>query len=404
MKRIALVGNMNNNFFAITRYLRDAGYDAHLFYRLAMEHFQPSADTFKEDYINYCHQVHWLDDGFHNVDAKEIKEALKGFDIYIGQGEEAAAAYLAGFNIDVYYPYGSDVYKYSYLPQEFKLLSKMKSLVVANDTRPTYKQMQRGTMAKYLRGAIVNAGHILAETTNEKFEEKLKGLQYKGIYENVPMPFIYVPEYDELRDADIAFPAKNIIDSIRATHDFILLYHGRQEWKTYHNDFTGKNTHYLVQGFADHVKNNAASKSCLVMLEYGSDVMHTKELVKELGIEQNVFWLPKMYRKEIMYVIKQVDVCSGEFGYSYLTFGTIVEAMLMKKPVITYRDDSLYTAQYPKLYPCFNAREPHEIAAAITEAAQNPDETKAMGMAASEWIRKNFIAHPLQHLVNIIEQ
>lgn len=404
MKRVALVGNMNNNFFAITRYLRDVGYDAHLFYRLAMEHFQPSADTFKEDYVNYCHQVHWLDHGFHNVDVTEVKEALKGFDIYIGQGEEAAAAYLAGFNINVYYPYGSDVYKYSYLPQEFKLLSKIKSLIVANDTRPTYKQMQRGTMAKYLRGAIANAGHILAETTNEKFEEKLNGLQYKGIYENVPMPFIYVPEYDELRDSDITFPAKKIIDGIRATHDFILLYHGRQEWKTYHNDFTGKNTHYLVQGFADYVKNNAASKSCLVMLEYGSDVIYTKELVKELGIEQKVFWLPKMYRKEIMYVIKQVDVCSGEFGYSYLTFGTIVEAMLMKKPVITYRDDSLYTAHYQTLYPCFNAREPNEIAAAITEAAQNPHETKAMGMAASEWIRKHFIANPLQHLINIIEQ
>lgn len=30
--KIALIGNMNNNFFSITRYLRDLGCDAHLYY------------------------------------------------------------------------------------------------------------------------------------------------------------------------------------------------------------------------------------------------------------------------------------------------------------------------------------------------------------------------------------
>ena len=44
-KKIALIGNVNNNLFALMRHLRDLGYDAHLFHRPENDHFQPKADT-----------------------------------------------------------------------------------------------------------------------------------------------------------------------------------------------------------------------------------------------------------------------------------------------------------------------------------------------------------------------
>ncbi len=403
MKRIALIGNMNNNFFAITRYLRDRGYDAHLFYRLAMPHFQPMADSYGNDYESFCHQIDWLENGFHNADMEEVRKALKGFDFYIGQGEEAAIAYKAGYNIDVYYPYGSDVYKYAQLPQEYTLKSKIKSLVVGDADRPSYTQMKEGTMAKHLRAAIVNARYIFADATNDEFEAQLKSLQYKGIYKKVPMPFIYYPEYEHI-DTD-RLP-RNLVDKmkeIKSKHNFVLLYHGRQEWATYHNQFTGKNTHHLIQGFASYMKQNPNALACLVMLEYGTDVEQSKQLIKELEIEQYVYWLPKMYRKELMYVVQQADVCCGEFAHSFLTFGTVVEAMLMKKPVITHRVDSYYTSTYPVLYPCYNARESEEIKHAISRAVSKVEERLKMGNEAYAWVKKNFIENPLQELLNIIE-
>lgn len=403
MKRIALVGNMNNNFFAITRYLRDRGYVAHLFYRLAMPHFQPMADSYGNDYESFCHQIDWLENGFHNTDMEEVRKALKGFDFYVGQGEEAAIAYKTGFNIDVYYPYGSDVYKYAQLPQEYTLKSKIKSLVVGDADRPSYTQMKEGTMAKQLRAAIVNARYIFADATNDEFEAQLNSLQYKGIYKKVPMPFIYYPEYEHI-DTD-RLP-RNLVDrmkEIKSKHNFVLLYHGRQEWATYHNQFTGKNTHHLIQGFASYVKQNPNALACLVMLEYGTDVEQSKKLIKELEIEQYVYWLPKMYRKELMYVVQQADVCCGEFAHSFLTFGTVVEAMLMKKPVITHRVDSYYRSTYPVLYPCYNARESKEIEQVIGKTIVNVEERLRMGNEAYAWVKKNFIENPLQELLNIIE-
>lgn len=404
MKRIALVGNMNNNFFAIARYLRDDGYDAHLYYRLAMEHFQPSSDTYDSDYEAYCHKVDWLDNGFHNADIKEVRHVLRGFDFYIGQGEEAAIAYKAGFKMNVYYPYGSDVYKYAQLPQSYSLLSKLKSLVASNGDRPTYRQMKDGTMAKYLRAAITNADYVLADATNDAFEKELALLKCKGAHLNIPMPFIYYPEYEALFDGFVPDSIQvQAINEIRNKHEFVLLYHGRQEWATYHNRFTGKNTHHLIEGFAKYIQGNNSPNACLVMIEYGTDVQASKDLIQSFGIEQYVYWLPKMYRKDLMYVIQQADVCCGEFAHSFLTFGTIIEAMLMKKPVITYREDAYYANAYPVLYPCYNAKTPEEICSAIQSAATNKEDRIDKGHNALQWVMKYFIHNPLDKLVSIIE-
>ena len=405
MKRVALIGNVNNNFFAITRHLRDMGYDAHLFYRIALDHFRPQADTYEEDYTTFCTAVTWLDKGLFGIDEDQITKDLRGFDFYIGQGDEAAAAYRAGFIMDVYFPYGSDVYKYAYLRQEFSFAHRLLYYYRLRNIAQVNKTMRKGTTSKSMRGAIANARNILVEYTNDDFEEKIKGLKCKGQYRNVPMPFIYDKEYRsvaELKTADA--PWQNQVEELRANNRLLILYHGRQEWKTKYNEFTPKNTHHLIIGFANFVKKNPDAKCALVMLEYGHDLDNSKHLVNELGIEKSVAWLPKMYRREIMYLIGKMDVCSGQFGRSYLTFGTIVESMLMAKPVIHYRDDKLYEKFHSNLYPLLNARDPEEIEQQISYAYDNPEELKRIGDEACKWIKQNFIEQPLKELTSLIEQ
>ncbi|WP_276133185.1 glycosyltransferase [Polluticoccus soli] len=401
MTRVALIGNMNNNFFAITRHLRDLGYDAHLFYRVAMDHFTPEADCWDEDYKEYCHEVNWLDKGICLIDEQRIREELNRFDFFIGQGDEAAAAHRAGVDMDVYYPYGSDVYKYAQLQQEFLPRHKVVHYLKSKDYAKTRRMLERGTPSKSMRGVIVNAKHILVDHTNEDFECQLRSLKCKGKIEHVPMPFIYPKAYQNRLD-EKSNGWSDIIENVRRQYELLILYHGRQEWKSKYNEFTPKNTHHLIIGFADFLKQKRSS-ACLIMLDYGYDVQYSKQLITELGIAKHVIWLPKMMRKEIMNLISHVDVCAGEFGRSYLTFGTIVEAMLMGKPVIHHRDDALYVGAYPELYPLLNAREPDEIARAISLAADNPAHSRIMGKDASAWIKQFFIEKPLQRLVTLIE-
>jgi glycosyltransferase involved in cell wall biosynthesis len=393
---------MNNNFFAITRHLRDLGYDAHLFYRVAMDHFQPSTDSWTNDYQFYCHEVNWLENGICNIDEQFIRQQLAEFDFYIGQGDEAAAAYRAGIDMDVYYPYGSDVYKYAQLPQEFLLRHKLAYHLRSADYSKTRRMLNKGTPAKSMRGVIANARYVWVDHTNEDFESKLRSLKCKGKLEHVPMPFVYPNAYAEVEAMQESVAWLQLVENARQQYDLLILYHGRQEWKSRYNEFTPKNTHHLIQGFSDFIRHEKGN-ACLIMLEYGYDLQHSKELIKDLGIEEYVIWLPKMARREIMCLIGKVDVCAGEFGRSYLTFGTIVEAMLMSKPVIHHRDDRLYSDAYPELYPLLNAREPDEISKAISFAVSNPDEMREMGLHASEWIRQYFIKQPLQRLTTLIE-
>ena len=46
--KIACVGNMNNNMFAITRHLRFLNYDAKLVLSNEEQHFMPDADSLSE--------------------------------------------------------------------------------------------------------------------------------------------------------------------------------------------------------------------------------------------------------------------------------------------------------------------------------------------------------------------
>ncbi|RMG40019.1 MAG: hypothetical protein D6732_03485, partial [Methanobacteriota archaeon] len=47
--KVALIDNMNNNFFALGRYLRDLGLDVDLYeVPNALPHFRPQCDTFDD--------------------------------------------------------------------------------------------------------------------------------------------------------------------------------------------------------------------------------------------------------------------------------------------------------------------------------------------------------------------
>lgn len=402
-KRIALVGNMNNNFFAICRHLRDRGYDAHLYFPSIPEHFQPQCDTLSNNYEHYCHNIdNWISKGIYHIEPTIVKKELDNYDIVISQGDPATILNYCGIDIHIYYPYGSDVYKYAYLPSQFSWKDKAKALL--GRSQISLRNMVKGTPHKYLREAIRTAKFVFAEKTNKDFEDKLFGLDLKGEFKPIPMPFIHVKEYESvLLSKSYSTTRKNELDNLRSSSSLIILYHGRQEWATYWNDFTGKNTHHLIKGFEQFIKNNPSSDAVLAMLEYGSDVEASKKLISDLQIEDRVVWLSTMLRKDLFYLISQVDICTGEFGRSYLTFGTIVEAMAMAKPVIHHRKDDLYKDVYDQLYPLYNAREPDDICKSLQSYYDNPEEGIKIGLEAKKWIEKHFVLDPVNQLIKAIE-
>ncbi len=396
--RIALVGNMNNNFFALARHLRDRGYGVRLFFADRSPHFHPTTDSFDARDMEIVQPVDWLERGFYYAPFDQVRQELEGYDFYLGQGDEAAVASRAGFSFRIYFPYGSDVYKYAYLPAQFRWTQRWAARLLPGRRRLPYALMKAGTAAFYLRKAIREAPYLMADYTNEDFESRLRGLDPRGKRLALPLPFIYPPAYEH-EDRMIQLPSsvREQILRIREGADFVVLYHGRQEWKTYHNDFTSKNTHHLILGFGDFLRRHPEASPRLVMLEYGSDVEASKQLIAELGIGHAVQWLEKMERRALICLIDQVDLGSGEFGRSYLSFGTIMEAMIRGRAVIHHREDGLYR-QYSRLYPMIHARSPEEISSGLSWAYSHRDQVREMGLQAKAWVESEFLERPLAQI------
>lgn len=401
-KKIALVGNIQNWNFALMCWLRNYGYDAKLFYQ-PNSFFKPGIDTFDIEILQYCVEVDWLKRGFPtevNL-VNEIKQTFLSFDFIIGSGTECAILNYCGIKLDIYIPLGSDFYHEPFLPHEYPLITK---LYYFFSLSKNYDFVKYGTLAKYQYRAIKESANVILDKTNDEYESKFSDLNYVGCRQVFTPPFIYhlsaISHFVDSIEPSVHW--KNIIQELRKKNEFIILYHGRHVWKDRNDIYKG--TDSLVKGFANFIKNKSSKISCkLVLLEYGIDFPATRNLIEELGISHHVIWFPQMFRKDILYLITMIDLCCGEFGDSFLTFGTIVEAMLMGKPIIHYREDNLYLDQYPKLYPLLNCRSPEEISMQLLKYHLLKDVLKEMGLDAKNWCEQFVINEPLSRIFNIIE-
>jgi hypothetical protein len=159
----------------------------------------------------------------------------------------------------------------------------------------------------------------------------------------------------------------------------------------------------LIKAFAHILKKYPEKRFHLITFEYGADVERSKKLIKNLGIESNVTWFPLSPRKEIMVGISMCDIGVGELDSSYFSYGTIFEFLAMAKPVIHYRNDSLYKKYYQSMYPMYSASSEGEVINILEQFILNPSEFIQTGQLAYDWFIENAIEKPLKYIVSQIE-
>jgi glycosyltransferase involved in cell wall biosynthesis len=402
--KVAAVGNMNNGLFALTRHLRDRQIEAELLFAPGYDHFHPKADTFDLEDLAFCTEVGWLDRGFYSADPGEIRRDMREYDIVFATGAEAAALSLAGVPINIYFPYGDDILTYAHLPERFspKQIAKEELRFFLKRGELTLRKMRNGTQFGHVRRAICSAPHLIVDWANPDWDAPLISLPLEGTIHRSAWPFLYPYPYRKLGPEGCWEEVhwRSAADGLRTENDLIFVYHGRHEWTR--GDVHSKNTNHLIIAFAEFVREHRDVKACLATVEYGRDVAASKTLIAELGLGDRVTWFPLMYRKDLMYLIDQADVCCGEFDRSYLTFGTLLEALSLGKPLIHHRDDSLYP-NIP-LYPILNAREPHEIAAAMAAFLHDPVTWRRRGLEGQSWVDEYVIRRPLDLICELLRR
>ena len=384
--KIACIGNMNNNLFTLVRYLRDFGYDAHLFLDMEFEHFLPYNDSVDEIDTSYIHQLDWAKIGHWKITKEKMLKDLVGFTYFIGTDRAPAYLWKAGIKMNFFIPHGGD---FLFLP-----FYKFKNLI------PKRYEIGVKYQSIFQKRAIQNCHNIMYDLSNDDYERHLSKLKIKGVRHKTAIPMLYHKQYTESYFTN--HPDSSEIRELRSRYDFIVFHHSRHAWvdpASMHN----KNNHWLINGFAKFTKENPEVKSLLIMFEYGPDFNESKKLCIELGIQDNVLWKSVTSRKNIMAWASLADFGVGEFGWSWLSYGVAFEILTLKKPFIGRRDDSLYLSEYDELYPMVSVENEHDIKKAFEDYLQNKTRFIQMGVDAYQWLLKYAIDMPLNIITKDID-
>jgi glycosyltransferase involved in cell wall biosynthesis len=411
---------MNNNNFALLRYFRDMGLDAHLLLhsndgKAGLSHFAPEADTWDFDKwkpfihqtlipnapiaafnqplsiffsINYFFKklisrpkVHENDVRF--VSNSYLKSLFCEYDHLLGSGIAPAMLLRIGKSIDIFSPYGTGIEYFK--NTEFIAQINASSLFKKKLLKLLQLRQARGLkMARYVFDADKN---ISFNALNE-IGIRPVSLPIPMVYDSELMPT--VPPTETLKAAL----------AIVQNSDFVLLHHSRLMWikSSYFSEqqwaYQNKNNDAFIRAFAELVAKRPLVRSMLLLVEYGPDVEATRQLIAQLGITSHVHWLPKMARRELMWLLSKVSVGVGEFYDLPLTIwgGTGWETLASGKPLL--QGFQFAEGEFDDIYghappPMLAVRSTDEILIHLLDMADHPEKRESTGRAAKAWFAEH---------------
>lgn len=414
MKKVALIGNMNNNLFNLTRYLRDAGFDATLYVMpYDPTHFLPEADTFDDDFKAYTRFLKWGNPyELGSTSREDIRAEFGNYDFIIGCGTSPAYLSKAGMTLDLFTPYGSDLYHYPFFNafHPGKLFSYLKGLFQKERNIEIQKRPSRpGNIKGYIpfvthqrRGIRTAANCAVLTSGNDVYGQALRKLRYHNKHFLFSVPMIYTPQYNS--DAIVHSYSKSswyeAFKVIRDNYDFIIFHNCRHCWKYEKDPASFKGNDRLFTGFAQFRHRNAGT-AAIVTFEYGTDVPESKKLTRELGIESDVHWFPLMARRELLIGMSLCDLVVGNLSdASWATYGVVYESMALGKPILHHRKDELYEKK--TLYAMINAYNSDMVTESLVYYSMNREDLLAIGRKAHEWFMDACINEPVDQIVKLI--
>lgn len=124
----------------------------------------------------------------------------------------------------------------------------------------------------------------------------------------------------------------------------------------------------------------------LVLVNWGTDLGKSKELVRELGIDAAVSYLEPMPKAELIEQYRDSDVVLDQFTLG--SWGTATpEAMACGKPVIMYYNSAVVKECFGGLPPILNSFSAEDIEENMEECLSS-DFREAVGQKGRKWIKK----------------
>jgi len=410
--RVAILGNMNNNGFALMRFFIDLGVDAYLFpFRNdgegSLAHFSPLSDS--DDSEQYqgrikrlaqtnsiegllaepiANAVRWLRrvrrPGLPRLDPQTgdllnhalVKE-LQSFDYIIGSGVAPGLLSRFSVHLTVFFPYaiGVEWYRTYEFLQELASQNRIKRLLARSAAR---------SQAEGIRLARI----VVCDPGPTATELSRLGVQPR----HIGFPMVY---FDQRKSQTLPSSLAGVAKSINR-FEFKVLHHARllfekppsysvTAWK-----LGNKNSDWAIRGFAEFVGQTPGCSAVMTILEYGPDLDAAKRLVTRLGINDHVVWVPKQPRKHLLPFMALFDAAFGQFLTTRTSIwgGVGWEILAAGKPFIQghFFDSGEFEALYgvPEP-PLLKVQEPEDVALRLAWLYANPQARLELASRTVDW-------------------
>lgn len=394
--KLALIGNMNNNFFALCRYLRDEGIDARLYYfENEQRYFNMSDDTYYNDHNIWCKSLDWNEINFLTKSVAAIRRDLEDRDVFIACGPSMAFLRKAGLiKSTIFSSYGSDIYQLPF--HQYSAIKSLSSLVYFIRRFPFVSQMNK---------AIADCCFVRTDYSNPVNASALERIGVnKKKWVNIVIPMVYTPIYHPNEITKYYHTSEHypIFKKIRDEADLVIFHHSRHVWSEIVDKGSVKDNNVLFEGFAIFKKSNPGYNAKLVTFEFGPHVEDSKRLISDLGISEDVIWMSKMPRREIMIGLSLCDIGTGQFHYGIVGGGTTWEVLSSGKPILTYRNDQMIKDNRFH-YPLINSRSPKEISNHFQRFMTDKEYFEKLGWEGLDWY-SNLVGKSVSEFLTLLHR
>jgi hypothetical protein len=373
--KVALIGNMNNNNFSIMRYFRDLGVDAYLVLTKedgngCLSHFIPENDTTQFDKWSPFIINTGVDLRIASIcRSVQLKKIVSEFDICIGSGLTLSAFAKLGRSLEIFYPYGvgiefigeqnvRDGYpKVNFIKRWFRLHMRKKMIIGLKQT------------------------HLCICPESTLTQQTFKELNIP--FEGLGIPMVYNNE-SSLGSINLNKEVRVLIDQYVKRDCILFFCHMRHDQEVKIHDI-------YLEGFAKFLMRSNSKKAILFLVKYGKDIDETKNKIVQLGISDNVVWLPVMSRREIIYILDKYVTFGFNNFEGRMWGGTGWEFLASGVPFFHYFNTTEEEFQMnfrSPLPPFFNTRSSEEICEKLIYLTHNKDELNAISIEMKKWFEK----------------
>ncbi|MDP2905297.1 MAG: glycosyltransferase [Candidatus Omnitrophota bacterium] len=245
------------------------------------------------------------------------------------------------------------------------------------DVMPFLKgSIKNFVLSRLARKSLAKAARLIYAMPHQKELVERLGLSNAEFYSPLPIDVDRYAPFDEARRGKL----RSQYDA-----DYIFIHLSRHNWVGDMPDNKGNDR--LFTAYRDFIKNTK-KKPVLLTVEKGKDVQASKSLIKDLGIEKYVLWLPVINKEKVIELLNIADInfdqfCTGSWGL------VMLEAMSVGVPTFIFIHERCKNF-YDELPPAINVNTAGDILGKMMEFAESKDRWADIRERSRDWVRRHY--------------